>query len=164
MKHHPSNPPSHDASNMRIAVVTSRYYQEITSALRAGAIDAFTGCGGDPDRLRHIESPGTWELPVLCSALLRTPADFDAVIAIGCVIAGETSHDRYINSGVSNALARLSIETSTPVAFGVLTCSSMEQALARAGGHVGNKGRESMLAAIEAAHTIRSLTTTEHMT
>ncbi len=157
MKHQPISPTTLDASDMRIGVVTSRYYAEVTTALRNGASDAFRECGGDPDRLLHIESPGTWELPVLCSGLLRASETFDAVVAIGCVIAGETSHDRYINSGVSDALARLAVRTSTPVAFGVLTCSSMEQALARAGGDVGNKGRESMLAAIDAAATIRSL-------
>ena len=157
MKHQPTNPTVPDASDLRIAVVTSRYYEKVTAALRTGATEAFTECGGDPERLLHLESPGTWELPVLCSALLRTPDSFDAVVAIGCVIAGETSHDRYINSGVSDALARLAVRTATPVAFGVLTCSSMEQALARAGGDVGNKGRESMLAAIDAAATIRSL-------
>ena len=161
MKHQPTRPTTLDASDMRIAVVTSRYYEEVTAALRDGATEAFCECGGDIDRLLHIDSPGTWELPVLCSGLLRTPGKFDAVVAIGCVITGETTHDRYINGGVSGALAQLAIQTSTPVAFGVLTCNSMDQALARAGGDVGNKGRESMLAAIDAAHTIRSLDTTE---
>ena len=104
---------------------------------------------------------GQWENIKQEVSNIRFGSKFDAVVAIGCVITGETTHDRYINGGVSGALAQLAIQTSTPVAFGVLTCNSMDQALARAGGDVGNKGRESMLAAIDAAHTIRSLDTTE---
>lgn len=150
------------ADDLRIAIVTSRYHEDVTSALRDGAVDAFEACGGDTGRLTCIDAPGTWELPVLCNALLERDDAPDAIVAIGCVIAGETSHDRHINSGVSNALAQLSIRTGVPVAFGVLTCGSMEQALARAGGAVGNKGRESMLAAIEAVRAIRSIRTTEH--
>jgi len=144
-----------DACDMAIAIVTSRYHQDITSALREGAVEAFLESGGSMDRLEHVESPGTWELPVLCSALLRRDEDVpDAVIALGCVIAGETTHDQHINHGVSSALSTLAVDTGRPVAFGVITCSSMEQALARAGGPVGNKGREAMLAAIETVKTI----------
>ena len=164
MKQHPSSNALPEAAGLRIAVVSSRYHDTVTSALRDGAVEAFSECGGDPADVVSIEAPGTWELPVLCSALLEGDEAPDAVVAIGCVIAGETSHDQHINSGVSNALAQLSIRTGVPVAFGVLTCSSMEQARARSGGEVGNKGRESMLAAIEAVQTIRSIRTTEHAT
>ncbi len=150
-----------DACDMAIAIVTSRYHEDITTALRDGAVEAFIEAGGDSNRLVHIEAPGTWELPVLCRALLQRGAGApDAVIALGCVVAGETSHDRYINHGVSSALSTLAIETGCPVAFGVITCSTMDQARARAGGDRGNKGREAMHAAIETVNLIRTTKST----
>ena len=86
-----------------------------------------------------------------------TAGRFDAVIALGCVITGETTHDQYINSAVSAALASMTVSTGVPIAFGVLTCQTMEQALARAGGAKGNKGAEAMTAAVAAACTCERL-------
>ena len=161
---HTTHPPP-DASDLTVAIVTSRYHDSITDALREGATTAFEDCGGRRDRLMHVQAAGTWELPVLCRALLQRGASSpDAVIALGCVIAGETSHDQHINQGVSTALATLSIETGCPMAFGVVTCSTMEQARARAGGDRGNKGREAMLAALETVQTIRTITSTANTT
>ncbi len=149
-----------DADGMSIAVITSRYHLEVTRALRDGAVEIYMDAGGSEDRLMLIEAAGTWELPVLARAVLERDAAPDAVIALGCVVAGETSHDRHINHGVSSALSSLAIETGRPVAFGVITCSTMEQAIARAGGNRGNKGRESMLAALETVETIRNIRST----
>ena len=83
--------------------------------------------------------------------------DFDAVVALGCIISGETDHDRHIASAVATGLTMITVDTSVPVAFGVLTCRTLEQALARAGGDRGNKGAEAMAAAIETARTLRGL-------
>ena len=85
--------------------------------------------------------PGSWEIPLAAQRLLDT-GRWDAIVCLGCVIRGETTHDQHINTTISNALGMLSLEYSTPVAFGVLTCNTLEQALARSGGDVGNKGVE----------------------
>jgi 6,7-dimethyl-8-ribityllumazine synthase len=148
-----------NAHDLTIAVVTSSYHAAITEALRDGASETFLGAGGSPDRLLHIEAPGTYELPVLCSHCCvdhgqGTP---DAIVALGCVIRGETSHDQHINMAVSNQLARLSVDTGIPIAFGVLTCETMEQAHARAGGDQGHKGIEAMTAALQTISAIQTL-------
>ncbi|MBG84800.1 MAG: 6,7-dimethyl-8-ribityllumazine synthase [Phycisphaerae bacterium] len=151
--------PDLEADTLRIAIVTSSYHAEITGPLRRAAEQAFLDAGGQPDRLICIESPGTFELTAICRGLTvdkghRTP---DAVVALGCVITGETTHDRYICQSVSEGLTNLTIQTGVPIAFGVLTCQTMEQAKSRSGGEHGNKGLEAMHAAIRTAHVIRGL-------
>jgi len=142
---------------IRIAVITSTYHHDITSALRSGAVDAFAAGDGCPDDLLHVNAPGAWELAVLTAAALDR-VDVDAVVALGCVIAGETTHDTWINTGLATALAGLSTRTGKPVGLGVLTCSTHAQAAARAGGDHGNKGHDAMSATIDAVHAIRQLT------
>ena len=148
-----------DAETLRIAVVTSAYHAEVTDALRDAAAAAFEAAGGLPSRLSMIAAPGAFELTAICRGLVvdrgsRTP---DAVVALGCVITGETNHDRYICQSVAQGLTDITVQSGIPIAFGLLTCQSMEQARARAGGDHGNKGREAMHAAIRTAHAIRSL-------
>ena len=155
----PNDTPTLEADTLRIAIVTSGYHAEITSSLQRAAESAFLEAGGQPDRLICIEAPGTFELTAICRGLTvdkghRTP---DAVVALGCVITGETTHDRYICQSVSEGLTNLTLQTGVPIAFGVLTCQTMEQAESRAGGEHGNKGREAMHAAIQTAHIIRGL-------
>jgi 6,7-dimethyl-8-ribityllumazine synthase len=142
---------------MRIAVVTSVYHDDITSALRTGATEAFMAAGGCTDNLLHIAAPGAWELAVLGAAAIER-SDIDAVVALGCVITGETTHDTWINTGLATSLAELSTRTLKPVALGLLTCNTHEQAVARAGGKRGNKGFDAMCATIETVHTIKQLT------
>lgn len=134
---------------MRVAVVVSRYHDAVTANLRAGAVEAFTTAGGDPAAITTIEVPGAWELLAACRAVL-SHADVNGVIALGCVIRGETAHDEHISRSVCQGLADLIVQTGTPIGLGLLTCTSMAQAQARAGGDHGNKGREAMLATIEA--------------
>lgn len=159
MKNKPHHEIDLDASELTIAVVTSRYHDSITDRLRDGAVEAFTEAGGDPARIIHVDSPGTFELPVLCQAICvnRGAHAPDAVVAIGCVIAGETTHDQHINQAVSTSLCSLSTRTGIPIAFGVITCNDATQAEARAGGSRGNKGREAMRAAIDTVMSIRSI-------
>lgn len=152
-------PPDLEADVLRIAIVTSEYHAEVTKALKDAAEAVYMAAGGRPDQLISIAAPGTFELTAICRGLVvdrghRTP---DAVVALGCVIAGETHHDRYICHSVSRGLTDLTIQTGVPIAFGILTCETMAQALARAGGEKGNKGQESMQAAIRTAHIIRGL-------
>lgn len=139
----------HSADGLRIGLVVSRYHEEITAAMVAGAQAVFREAGGDESGLTILIAPGTFEIPVLADTVARDT--YDAVVAIGCVITGETTHDRYIADSVAHALQLVSIDTGVPIAFGVLTCQTIEQARARAGGDKGNKGAEAMRAAIDAA-------------
>jgi 6,7-dimethyl-8-ribityllumazine synthase len=151
--HHPSEL---SAQGLRVGLVVSRYHGAITASLRGGAERAFLEAGGAPEDLIVMEAPGSYELPVLCRALVLETG-VDAAVALGCIITGETPHDRYIAQAVASGLMTVAAETGTPVSFGVLTCATLEQAKARAGGSHGNKGAEAMLAAIEAASAIRGL-------
>ncbi|MHC5001978.1 MAG: 6,7-dimethyl-8-ribityllumazine synthase [Planctomycetota bacterium] len=148
--------PSSDARDLRVAVVVSRYHERITSAMRDAAVARFLGAGGREEDLLIVPAAGSFELTAVCDAAAARPG-IHAVVAIGCVITGETRHDRYICRAIAHGLTEVSLRRSVPVAFGVLTCQTMEQAEARAGGAVGNKGDEAMAAAIETARTVQSL-------
>ncbi len=132
-----------------IAIVVSRYNRWITDALCAGALEAIGRLAPDAD-VSIVPVPGAWELVAGASAAAESGAD--VVVCLGCVIKGETEHDLFINQSVSQSLAALSAEL--PVGFGLLTVSKAEQAEARAGGAMGNKGAE----AVEAALTMLGLT------
>ncbi len=148
--------PTMSASGLRIAVVTSTYHEAITSALERGAISAFAAAGGDASRLVLAKSPGAFELVAIARAAAMR-GDIDAVVALGCVLTGETSHDRHLCDAVAQGLAMISVHLGKPACFGVLTCQTLAQAQARAGGSKGNKGAEAMLAAIGAANAIKGL-------
>lgn len=149
--HAPRRSPN-DASGLRVAVVASSYHADVTGALRDGAAAALAARGGS---LAVEESaPGAFELPMVAQAVAAR-GDVDAVVALGCVLTGETSHDRYISDAVAHGLMQVALRHSVPVTFGVLTCVTIEQARARAGGSKGNKGGEAMDAAIDAALAMR---------
>lgn len=142
--------PNANASGLRIGVAVSRYHPAITNAMRDAAIREFTNAGGDPGDLHIVSTPGSFELVAACQALAAR-TDIDAVVAIGCVISGETTHDQYIASAVAHGITSITVQCGTPVTFGLLTCQTLAQAEARSGGDKGNKGGEAMIAAIEAA-------------
>ncbi|MSR28439.1 MAG: 6,7-dimethyl-8-ribityllumazine synthase [Phycisphaerales bacterium] len=144
------------ARAMRIGVVTSRYHREICDALENGAVSTFSARGGCADALVMASAPGSFELVAVALALAQR-TDIDAVVALGCVLTGETSHDRHICDAVAHGLVGVTLKTDKPVAFGVLTCVTIEQAQARAGGRKGNKGTEAMEAAIDAVASIRGV-------
>lgn len=143
---------SSDASGLRVAIVASAYHADVTGALRDGAVSALKARGGSG----QIEesAPGAFELPMVAQALAAR-GDVDAVVALGCVLTGETSHDRYICDAVAHGLMQVALRAGIPVTFGVLTCVTIEQARARSGGAKGNKGGEAMDAAIDAALAMR---------
>jgi 6,7-dimethyl-8-ribityllumazine synthase len=116
--------------------------------LLQAAIDTLQKTGIPAANIMIAWAPGAWELPLICQDLVEKP-DVTAVITLGCVIRGETTHDQHINSSVSQALMQLSLKHSKPVAFGVLTVNTLEQAIHRSGGRVGNKGEEAAAAVIE---------------
>lgn len=141
----------------RVAIVVSRFNELITERLLAGAIDTCRRHGLAEDRLTIVRVPGAFELPLAARRLAHS-GQFTAVICLGAVIQGATTHHEYINQQVAAAIMEAGISSNLPVTFGVLTCQSMEQALDRAGGKAGNKGVEAALAAIEMASLGRALT------
>lgn len=154
-----------DASSLRIGIAVSRYHRDITDALLAGAEKAFREAKGKKANLQVIDSPGSWELTAICGAMARATKDdddpqFNAIIALGCILTGETTHDQYISQSVTQGLTAITVATGVPIAFGVLTCQTMEQARARAGlgeAPANNKGVDAMQAAIAAAMAIRTI-------
>jgi 6,7-dimethyl-8-ribityllumazine synthase len=161
-----------DAAGLRLAVVVSRYHREITESMCAAAVDAFVRCGGDRRNLHIVDAAGSFELTALARALAHSRtrtgrAAVDAIVALGCIITGETTHDQHIASAVANGLTGITVQTGMPVAFGVLTCQSIEQAKARSTDAIGrggvNKGAEAMLAALQTAATIRAIASSKEL-
>jgi 6,7-dimethyl-8-ribityllumazine synthase len=140
----------------RYAIVVSRYNESITRKLLDGAVATLTSHGVSDEAIDVAWVPGAWEIPVVASRVARS-GRFVAVLCLGAVIRGETTHDQHINRQVSLSLGRIALDSGIPVLFGVLTCSSLEQAIHRAGGNVGNKGVECAEAALETASLLRKL-------
>ena len=140
----------------KFGIVVSRYNQNITGRLLDGAVKTLSQAGISDDNIQVVWVPGAWELPVVAKQFAAS-GQCEGVICLGAVIKGETTHDLYINTQVSNSLGNLSLEYDLPVGFGLLTCQSMEQAMNRAGGTVGNKGEEAATAVLETLSVIRQL-------
>lgn len=138
------------------AIVVSRYNTSVTGVMLEGAIGAYVARGGDESKLAVLEVPGAYELTAVAAAAAGSEM-YDAVVCLGCIIKGETEHDRHIAGAVAHGLTEITLATGVPVAFGVLTTNTNEQALARAGGDKGNKGGEAMDAALDAADAIVAL-------
>lgn len=134
----------------RVAVVASRFNNAVTSKLVDGATDALVRHGVAADDIDTVWVPGAWELPAAVRRLMGGER-YDAVVALGAVIRGETPHFDYVAGEAARGLATASAEFELPVGFGLLTCDTMEQAEARAGGAHGNKGWDAALAALEMA-------------
>lgn len=149
-----------DARGLRMGVAVSRYHHAITESLREAAVVQFTSAGGDADDLLIVAAPGSFELTAVCRALAHR-GDLHAVVALGCILTGQTTHDQYLAQAVAQGLTSITVQTGVPIAFGVLTCQSMEQARERAGGAHGNKGAEAMAAAIAAARAVQAATDVE---
>jgi 6,7-dimethyl-8-ribityllumazine synthase len=139
-----------DMSGKRFAIVVSRFNESVTQKLVEGAIDALERHNGARERIDVVWVPGAWELPAATRVLLATER-YDAIIALGAVIRGETPHFDYVAGECARGLAVASAEFDVPIAFGVLTTENDEQAEERAGGKHGNKGRDAALAALEMA-------------
>lgn len=143
-----------DASGLRLAIVTTRWYAEITESLLANAISAAKEWGIEEPSIVRVA--GAFELPIVTRALT---ASHDAVVALGLVLRGDTPHFEYVCAAATDGLARIALDTGVPVGFGLLTCDTEHQARARAGlpGSAEDKGREATLAALETALTLRGL-------
>jgi 6,7-dimethyl-8-ribityllumazine synthase len=143
-----------DAKGLKFAIVVARFNAFITDRLLAGAQDALTRSGADPGDVVRV--PGSWELPLTVQALAKQRR-YDAIIALGAVIRGDTPHFDYVAGEAASGLARVSLDSGIPVAFGVLTTNTVEQAMDRAGGNSGNKGFDAAMTAIEMARLLRTL-------
>src|SRR5262245_18585815 len=148
--------PTGRAKGMRFALVVSKYNDFVTDRLQAGALAALTSAGVAPDDVTIVRVPGAFEIPLAAQHAAQS-GRVDAIVCHGCVIKGETPHFEYICSSVSHGLTAGAAATGVPMAFGVLTTNSVEEALARAADGPGNKGREAAIAAIELAEVVASL-------
>ena len=134
--------------NHRVAIVVSRFNPEITDKLVEGALAALKQSGADPAAIPVYRVPGAFEIPLIAK-LAALSGKFDAVIALGCVIRGETPHFEYISNQVSLGLGKAALESGIPITFGVLTVDTDAQAEARSGPGTDNKGYEAAMAAVE---------------
>jgi 6,7-dimethyl-8-ribityllumazine synthase len=144
------------ASGLRFAIVVSRFNSFITERLLAGAMDALTRTGAAADAIDTVKVPGSWEVPLVAGELARQHR-YDAIICLSAVIRGDTPHFDYVAAEAAKGVAHASIDTGVPVAFGVLTTNTLEQAIDRAGAKSGNKGFDAAMTAVEMANLMRSL-------
>jgi 6,7-dimethyl-8-ribityllumazine synthase len=157
MVRQPDGPtPLSPAGDARFALIVSRFNEAITSRLRAGALAALSEAGVPDDRIATVMVPGAYELPQAARRVAET-GRFDAVICLGCVIRGETPHFEYICGAAAQGVMAASGETGVPMAFGVLTTDTVEQAESRAGSGRDNKGFEAAAAALEMAALFRTV-------
>ena len=145
-----------NAAGLRLAIAVSRFNSIITEQLVGGAVDCIVRHGGSADAVAVVRVPGANELPLAVQRLARS-GQFDAILALGCVIQGATAHADLINAQVARSLAQISLETGVPVTNGVIAAGSLDQAVERSGSKMGNKGWEAASAAIEMATLFRAL-------
>ena len=143
-----------DGRDLRVAVVQSRFNESVTEALLRGALDGLAEMGVPEEHVRAYSVPGAVEIP-LAAKNLAASGDWDAVVTVGAVIRGETSHYDYVCSMAADGCMQASLDTGVPIAFGVLTTENAEQAFARAVPGEGNKGREAARVAVELANLLR---------
>ncbi|NUN15220.1 MAG: 6,7-dimethyl-8-ribityllumazine synthase [Myxococcales bacterium] len=150
-----------DATGGRFVIVVSRFNSFITERLVEGALDTLVRHGVDSDSIDVVKVPGAYELPLLaqkCAASGR----YDALVCVGALIRGSTPHFDYIASEATKGLASVMMTYGLPVAYGLLTCDTIEQAIERAGTKAGNKGAEAAMSAIEMVSVIRALGAANH--
>jgi 6,7-dimethyl-8-ribityllumazine synthase len=145
------------ATGFRFAIVVAKYNDFITDRLQVGALAALAASGVASDDVTLVRVPGAFEIPLAAQHAAES-GRYDAIVCLGCLIRGETSHFEFISSAVSQGLTAAAAATGVPMAFGVLTTHSVEEALARAGEGPGNKGYEAAVAAVEMAEIVAQLT------
>lgn len=150
------NKGDYDARGLRVAIVAGRFNETIGRRLVDGALDCLRRHAVSDDDISVTWVPGAFEIP-LAAKRLAASGEYDAVVTVGAVIRGETPHFDFVAGHAANGVGRASLETGVPIAFGVLTTDTTEQAEARAGGKMGNKGFEAAMAAIEMASLLSSL-------
>lgn len=145
-----------DASGLRVGIVAARFNEAVVNGLVDGAVDALVRHRALASDIRVVWVPGAFELPVVLERLAAS-GEVDALVALGCVVRGATPHFEHVAAAAANGAAAVSGRHGVPVAFGVLTTETWEQAVERAGGKLGNKGAESAMAAVETARVLQGL-------
>jgi 6,7-dimethyl-8-ribityllumazine synthase len=145
-----------DAKGQKFGIIVSRFNSFISERLLEGAVDALVRHGADEKDIHVARVPGAFEIP-LAAKKMAASGTYDAIIALGAVIRGSTPHFDYVSSEVTKGVAAVSLESGIPVAFGVLTTDSIEQAVERAGTKAGNKGFEAAVTAIETVNLLKAL-------
>ena len=144
------------AGNARFALVVGRFNSFVVESLLEGALDALKRHGVPESHITLVRVPGAFEIPLVAKKLAMS-GKYDAVICLGAVIRGSTPHFDYVANEVSKGIAAVSLETTVPIAFGVLTTDTLEQAIERAGSKAGNKGWDAAMAAIEMANLLKQI-------
>ena len=144
------------AKGLKFGIVVSRFNSFINDRLLEGAMDALHRSGAEEQDCSVVRVPGAFEIPLAAKKMVKT-GRYDAIICLGCVIRGATPHYAYIATEVTKGIASLSLESEIPVAFGVLTTDTIEQAIERAGTKVGNKGFDAAMSAIEMANLLKEI-------
>lgn len=145
------------AAGFRFAIVVSKYHDFVTDGLQAGALAVLAAAGVESNDVAIVRVPGAFEIPIAAQHAAES-GRYDAIVCLGCLIRGETPHFDYIASAVSHGLTAAAGATGVPMAFGVLTTNTVEEALARAGDAPGNKGREAAAAAVDMVTLLAQLT------
>lgn len=143
-------------AGISVALVVARFNDFITSRLAGGAVEALVRHGVAADQITQVSVPGAWEVPLVARRLAESER-FAAVVCLGCVIRGQTPHFDYVAGESAKGIAQAALETGVPIAYGVVTADTLEQAIDRAGGKHGNKGAEAALVALEMANLMKSL-------
>jgi 6,7-dimethyl-8-ribityllumazine synthase len=144
------------ADGMKVALVVGRFNSFVVDHLVTGAIDTFVRHGGNPEHITQILVPGAFEIP-LAAQKVAASGEYDAVVALGAVIRGGTPHFDYVAGECAKGLGQVMLDHNAPVAFGVLTVDSIEQAIERSGTKAGNKGGEAMMSAIEMINVLKQI-------
>ena len=144
------------ATDLKIAFVVSRFNEFVSERLLEGALDSLARHGGNKEEFTVLRVPGAFELPLAAKKLAES-GKFDAIVCLGTVIRGETSHYDYVCANASSGIASASLETGVPVSFGLLTTDTLEQAIERSGSKAGNQGRYATECAIEMARLIKQI-------
>ncbi|MCK5237578.1 MAG: 6,7-dimethyl-8-ribityllumazine synthase [Deltaproteobacteria bacterium] len=144
------------AKGLKFAVVSSRFNDFIGERLLEGAVDTLRRSGADHKNIDIVKVPGSFEMPVVIKKI-TSKKKYDAVICVGAVIRGATPHFEYVAAETAKGIARISADSGIPVAFGVITADTIEQAIERAGTKSGNKGKDAALSAIEMANLLKTL-------
>lgn len=151
---------SKSTPDAKFGIIVSKFNEFITEKLLEGCIQTLIKNGADEKNIDVVKVPGAFEIPTVCKNLIDSKK-YNAIICLGCVIRGETSHYDHICSAVSNEIIYLGVLSGLPVIFGVVTCENIDQALDRAGGKKGNKGSEAALAALEMVNVLMEMKTSK---
>ncbi len=145
-----------DAGGLKFAIVVARFNSFITERLLDGAIDGLVRHGAKEEEIDVVRVPGSWELPLAVSEVAKS-GKYNAILCLGAVIRGDTPHFDYVAGEATKGVSQVSMQTGVPIAFGVLTTNTVEQAVDRAGAKQGNKGFDAAMTAIEMANVLKRL-------